>query len=155
MLGIVPVERLGVSEDDRSLLKRHAVFLQVAQGFPGVPREHITVYTLIQRECKDNVADPSAAETKRRENRGRIRSLAPLGMTVGWGGRFDDVGAPSASLGTSSAPTAEGRSTCWANAATLADARFEIEMVVVAARGIEGGGAERAAGVALEIFGNG
>ena len=38
---------------------------------------------------------------------------------------------------------------------TLADARFEIEMVVGAARGIEGGGAERAAGVALEIFGNG
>ena len=38
---------------------------------------------------------------------------------------------------------------------TLADARFEIEMVVVAARGIERGGAERAAGVALEIFGNG
>jgi len=27
-------------------------------------------------------------------------------------------------------------------------------MVVVAARGIEGGGAERAAGVALDVFGN-
>jgi hypothetical protein len=38
---------------------------------------------------------------------------------------------------------------------TLAGARFEIKMVVVAARGIERGGAERAAGVALEIFGNG
>jgi hypothetical protein len=28
------------------------VLLQVAQGLPGVPREHITVYTLIREGCK-------------------------------------------------------------------------------------------------------
>ena len=35
------------------------MFLQVAQGFPGVPREHITVYTLIQRGCKEEAAQIS------------------------------------------------------------------------------------------------
>jgi len=39
MLGIVPVERLGVAENGGSFLERHAVLLQVAQGLPGVPRE--------------------------------------------------------------------------------------------------------------------
>ena len=53
VLGIVPVEGFGVAENSGRLLEGHAVFLQVAQGFPGVPREHITVYTLIQRGCKE------------------------------------------------------------------------------------------------------
>ena len=57
-------------------------------------------------------------------------------------------------IGTGAAPTPKAGAPERARR-TLADARFEIEMVVVAARGIEGGGAERAAGVALEIFGNG
>jgi hypothetical protein len=30
-----------------ALQKRHAVLLEVAQGFSGIPREHISVYTLI------------------------------------------------------------------------------------------------------------
>jgi hypothetical protein len=53
VLGIVPVEDLGVPENGGGFLERHAVLLQVAQGLPGVPREHISVYTLIQRECKE------------------------------------------------------------------------------------------------------
>src|SRR5437899_2218200 len=52
VLVIVPVERVGVSENGGSLLERDAVLFQVAQGLPGVPREHITVYTLIRRGCK-------------------------------------------------------------------------------------------------------
>src|SRR6266852_6073324 len=53
VLRIVPIERFRVTENGGSLLERHAVLLQVAQGFPGIPREHITVYTLIRRGCKE------------------------------------------------------------------------------------------------------
>ena len=59
MPGILPVEGFGVTEDSGGFLEGHAVFLQVAQGFPGVPREHITVYTLIQRGCKEEAAQIS------------------------------------------------------------------------------------------------
>src|SRR5260370_33486956 len=52
VLGIVPVERIGVGEDGGGLFERHAVLRQVAQGFPGGPREHIPVYTLIRGGCK-------------------------------------------------------------------------------------------------------
>jgi len=64
VLGIVPVERLGVTENGGSLLEGHAVLLQVAQGLPGVPREHIYVYTLIQRECKEEAAEVEMARTR-------------------------------------------------------------------------------------------
>ena len=53
VLKIVPVEGFGVTEDSGGFLEGHAVFLQVAQGLPGVPREHISVYTLIQEGCKE------------------------------------------------------------------------------------------------------
>ncbi len=53
VLKIVRVESFGVTENSGGFLKRHAVFLQVAQGFPGVPREHISVYTLIQEGCRE------------------------------------------------------------------------------------------------------
>src|SRR2546426_2444686 len=60
VLGIVPVQRLGVTENGGSFLERHAVLLQVAQGLPGVPREHIIVYTLIQAECKEEALEGQA-----------------------------------------------------------------------------------------------
>jgi len=47
MLGVVPVQSFRVAENRGGLLKRHAVLLEVAQGFAGIPREHIIVYTLI------------------------------------------------------------------------------------------------------------
>lgn len=52
MLGIVPIERVGVDEDRRGFFKRDTVFLEVVQSLVGIPREHIFVYTLIRRDCK-------------------------------------------------------------------------------------------------------
>src|ERR1700731_228429 len=65
---IVPVERVRVSENSGRLLERDTVLLQVAQGFPSVPREHIIVYTLIQRGCKEEAA-AVAREWKKVESR--------------------------------------------------------------------------------------
>ncbi len=53
MLGIVPIQGVGVAKNGGSFLERDAVLLPVAQGLPGVPREHICVYTLIGRGCKE------------------------------------------------------------------------------------------------------
>ena len=52
VLGIVPIERVGVDENRRGFFKRDTVFLEVGQSLVGVPREHICVYTLIGRDCK-------------------------------------------------------------------------------------------------------
>jgi hypothetical protein len=65
---IVPVERVRISENSGGLLERDAVLLQVAQGLPSVPRERITVYTLIQRGCKEEAA-AVAREWKKVETR--------------------------------------------------------------------------------------
>src|SRR6266446_92940 len=53
MLRIVPIQGVGVAKNGGSFLERDAVLLPVAQGLPGVPREHICVYTLIGRGCKE------------------------------------------------------------------------------------------------------
>ncbi len=53
MLGIVPIQGVGVAKNGGSFLERDAVLLPVAQGLPGVPGEHICVYTLIGRGCKE------------------------------------------------------------------------------------------------------
>lgn len=47
MLGVVPIQSFRVAENGSGFFERHAVLLEVAQGFSGIPREHITVYTLI------------------------------------------------------------------------------------------------------------
>src|SRR5712692_7894709 len=60
---IMPVERFRVTENGGSFLERHAVLLQVAQGLPGVPREPIIVYTLIQAECKEEALEGQAKAT--------------------------------------------------------------------------------------------
>src|SRR5260370_10840987 len=94
--GIVPVERFGVGEDGGRLLERDAVLFQVAQGLPGVPGEHITVYTLIRQGCKEKAGPVERAAIRRREiplcagrphrrsDAGRESRPASLGMTVRW-----------------------------------------------------------------------
>jgi len=52
MLGIIPIEGVGIDENRCGFLEGDAVFLEVVQGLLGVPREHICVYTLIRRDCK-------------------------------------------------------------------------------------------------------
>lgn len=52
MLGIVPIEGVGIGENGGGFSKRDTVFLEVVEGLAGVPREHIYVYTLIGRDCK-------------------------------------------------------------------------------------------------------
>ena len=52
MLRVVPVKGFGIAENGRGFFKRHAMLLQVAESFPGVPRKHISVYTLIRVRCK-------------------------------------------------------------------------------------------------------
>jgi len=47
VLGVVPIQSFRVAENGSGFFERHAVLLEVAQGFSGIPREHITVYTLI------------------------------------------------------------------------------------------------------------
>ena len=47
VLGLVPIQSFRVAENGSGFFERHAVLLEVAQGFSGIPREHITVYTLI------------------------------------------------------------------------------------------------------------
>lgn len=55
MLRVVPIQTFGVAEDHGGLLKRHSVLLEVAQGFAGIPREHILVYTLIQEDWEQEI----------------------------------------------------------------------------------------------------
>jgi len=52
MLRVLPFEGIRIAENGCGFFERHAMLLQVAQGFPGVPREHISVYTLIRAGCK-------------------------------------------------------------------------------------------------------
>jgi hypothetical protein len=52
VLGIFPIECIGVDENRCGFFKRDTVFLEVVEGLVGVPREHICVYTLIGRDCK-------------------------------------------------------------------------------------------------------
>lgn len=47
MLRVVPIQSFRIAENGGGLFKGHAVLLQVAQGFSGIPRKHIYVYTLI------------------------------------------------------------------------------------------------------------
>jgi len=47
MLRVVPIQGFRVAENGGRLFKRYAVLLEVARGFAGIPREHISVYTLI------------------------------------------------------------------------------------------------------------
>jgi hypothetical protein len=47
MFGVVPIQSFGIAENSSALFERHAVLLEAAQGFAGIPREHILVYTLI------------------------------------------------------------------------------------------------------------
>jgi len=47
VLRIFPVERLRVRKDSSCLLERDTVLLLIAERLGSVPREHISVYTLI------------------------------------------------------------------------------------------------------------
>jgi hypothetical protein len=78
MLGIVPVEGVGIDENGCGFLKGDAVFLEVVGGIVGVPREHICVYTVIRRDCKWGIEWTGKT---RGETEEKSRSLAPLGMT--------------------------------------------------------------------------
>ena len=74
MLRVVPIQRFRIAENGGGLLKGHAVLLEVAQSLSGIPREHISVYTLIrgvweailQADASElltpRVADPRSAE---------------------------------------------------------------------------------------------
>ncbi len=44
---VIVVQPIGIGEDSSRLLKRDSVLLEVSEGFARIPREHITVYTLI------------------------------------------------------------------------------------------------------------
>jgi hypothetical protein len=52
MAEIFPIEAFGIAEDGGGFFKGNAVLLQICQRFPGVPGEHISVYTLIRGACK-------------------------------------------------------------------------------------------------------
>jgi len=52
MAEIFPIQAFGIAEDGGGFFKGNAVLLQICQRFPGVPGEHINVYTLIRGGCK-------------------------------------------------------------------------------------------------------
>ncbi len=56
MLEIIPLESLRIAENSGRLLEGNAVLSFVAKGFARVPREHISVYTLIMRERQLDLA---------------------------------------------------------------------------------------------------
>src|SRR5215472_5367535 len=60
MLRVVPIQSFRVAENRGGLFKRHAMLLEVAQGFAGIPREHIIVYTLIRADWEGDLEAPSA-----------------------------------------------------------------------------------------------
>jgi hypothetical protein len=47
MFKVLPVQAVWIGKDRRSFFKRDAMLLTIPDGFLGVPREHIIVYTLI------------------------------------------------------------------------------------------------------------
>ena len=47
VFNVIVVQPIGIGEDSSRLLKRDSVLLEVSEGFARIPREHITVYTLI------------------------------------------------------------------------------------------------------------
>ena len=53
MIRVIPVECVGITEDGRGFLERDIVLLDIALGFCCVPREHNSVYTLIEGGCQE------------------------------------------------------------------------------------------------------
>lgn len=49
MLEVVPVKSFGIAKDRRGFLERNTVLSYVAESLCNIPREHISVYTLIRR----------------------------------------------------------------------------------------------------------
>ena len=49
MFKVLPVQAVRIGKDSRRFFKRDAMLLTILRGFLGIPREHITVYTLIAR----------------------------------------------------------------------------------------------------------
>lgn len=52
MLKILIVQTCRIIKYRHGFFERHAVLLEVAEGLPSVPREHISVYTLSQGFCQ-------------------------------------------------------------------------------------------------------
>jgi hypothetical protein len=46
MFKVFPIQTVRIGKDRRSFFKRDAMLFAIPQGFLGVPREHIIVYTL-------------------------------------------------------------------------------------------------------------
>ncbi len=55
MLAVFPVQCLGIAENRGRFLEEDIVFGEVADGFPRVPREHISVYTLMRGEVSNAI----------------------------------------------------------------------------------------------------
>src|SRR5713226_4454006 len=72
MLEIIPLESLRVAENSGRLLEGNAVLSFVAKGFARVPREHISVYTLIMRERQLDLATRCYREHLRNHGEGRF-----------------------------------------------------------------------------------
>ena len=80
MLGVVPIERFRVAKNGGSLFEGHAVLLQVAQSFSGIPRGHIIVYTLIRWFWKELLKKMAQAR-ERAARCGSVTEASAASMT--------------------------------------------------------------------------
>lgn len=77
MLRVIPIQRFGIAENSGGFFKRHAVLLEVAQGFSGIPREHITVYTLIEAAWEEISNEKTQRRTAKSQGPQRRKNFKP------------------------------------------------------------------------------
>ena len=68
VFNVIVVQPIGIGEDSSRLLKRDSVLLEVSEGFARIPREHITVYTLITA-FRSTCTCSTIPKLRRRHNR--------------------------------------------------------------------------------------
>src|SRR5438270_8275680 len=88
VFNVIVVQPIGIGEDSSRLLKRDSVLLEVSEGFARIPREHITVYTLITA-FRSTCTCSTIPKLRRRHNRRVAGSFSlPAVVARGETGQF-------------------------------------------------------------------